>query len=115
MTIMWNNVRLAVRIAVRVLWWALVLPWLAFAVLRAGARKAEANVRGLLALRVAFDRHARCARGHRSDLRGVWECRGCGGLFAGWAFQACPTCGSTCGHVACVREGCGLAIRNPLA
>ena len=113
MTNMWNHVRLVLRITFRLLWWTLVLPWLALALFRAGGRRLEGQVRGLLALRVAFDRHARCPRGHRSELRGLWECRGCGGLFPGSAFQACPVCGSACGHIAC--ERCGLAIRNPLA
>lgn len=109
---MLHHARTILRFLLRVLWWGLVLPWLALALLRAGVREVESIMRGLLALRVAFAHELRCPRGHRSELRGVFECRGCGGLFAGWAFQACPTCGSACGHIAC--EHCGLAIRNPL-
>jgi hypothetical protein len=41
----------------------------------------------------------------------VFECRGCGGLFAGWVFGPCPICGAHCGYTTC--EHCGMAIRNP--
>lgn len=56
---------------------------------------------------------ARCPRGHRNSMVGVWECRSCGSKFDGWAFQPCPICKATAHFVACQR--CGLSIKSPLS
>lgn len=109
-----SRIRTVLRSALRLVWWGLVLPWIALALLHIVLRRAEATFCLPLAYRTLFDHHGCCPRGHRTELRGVWECRGCGGLFAGIAFQACPVCGSGCGHIPCDEPGCGLAIRNPM-
>ncbi|MFI5297842.1 MAG: hypothetical protein ACHREM_07050 [Polyangiales bacterium] len=98
----------------RAIWWALVLPWLALAVLRALVRKFEAFAHLIASLHFVFTEQVQCPRGHQAELHGVFECRTCGGLFAGWAFQICPICQGACGHVSCAHENCGLSIRNPL-
>jgi len=56
---------------------------------------------------------ARCPRGHRNVLVGVWECRSCGSVFEGWAFRPCPVCGESAHYVSC--ERCGLSIKSPAA
>lgn len=104
--------RRTAKVALQVTLVALVEPWVLFALVRALAGRLDRLVHGLLALRFAFADRLRCPRGHLSELRGIFECRGCGGLFAGWAFEECPVCGASCGHVAC--ERCGMAVRNPL-
>jgi hypothetical protein len=89
----------------------LVAPWIAVAIVAAAARIVRAGVQAFRAARAALADSARCPRGHRSDLHGVFECR-CGALFAGWAFEKCPVCNESCGYVSC--EHCGLAVRNPV-
>lgn len=90
----------------------LVAPWVVLALARAAFVKVDKFVRMLLSVRNALDDHAICQAGHRSGLHGVFECRGCGALFAGYAFAECPVCRESCGFIQC--EHCGLAIRNPL-
>ena len=100
------------RLSLRVATVALIAPWVIFALLRRYWR-ACSNLAGfLLGLRATFASHLRCPRGHLSSLHGVWECRTCGALFAGWAFQYCRVCGQSCGYVTC--EHCGLAVKSPL-
>jgi hypothetical protein len=52
-----------------------------------------------------------CARGHRTAMYGVYECR-CGALVEDWVFARCRVCGLSAGWTPCTT--CGLAIRNPL-
>lgn len=102
----------ALRLSVRLAWAMLVAPWVIGALAIAGVR----YVRRIAWLVTAVPRAAKdslpCPRGHASELLGVFECRGCGGLYAGHAFQRCPICGSSAGHVMC--EHCGLTVRNPM-
>lgn len=90
----------------------LLCPWIAVALVGAACASAVGLARRALGLKRALTDDVRCRRRHRVELRGEWECRGCGGLFAGWAFQRCPICGTECGHVPCDR--CGLGVQNPL-
>ncbi len=90
---------------------ALVAPYVALAIILHAVRKGRAARRLLALARLVKSSHLLCPRGHWSALHGVWECRGCGGLFVGYAFGWCPTCGSSGGYVEC--EHCGLAVRNP--
>ncbi len=91
---------------------AFIAPWVVLSIVLAAARRFEGAVLGLVALKRVLRGDIRCPQAHRTELRGVFECRSCGGLFAGWAFQRCPICGTSCGHVPC--ERCGMAVRNPL-
>ena len=106
----------SLRLLICALMWAsyaaLLAPWITLAICVWTARKAVALRRTFTSLRFAFVRELRCPAGHRTSLVGIYECRGCGGLFAGYAFDRCPTCGESCGYVPC--EHCGLAVRNPL-
>jgi hypothetical protein len=97
------------RVAAQVV---LLFPWILLALFAFGWRSVNRFIRQAIGLKRALTDDVRCARGHRVELRGEFECRSCGGLFAGWAYQHCPICGAACGHVACDR--CGLAVRNPL-
>lgn len=103
--------RILTRLVLAFMGAALVAPWVLVAVLAAACRVVYRARRAYRAGRVALADTATCPRGHRSDLHGVFDCR-CGALFAGWAFEACPVCGESCGFVPC--ERCGLSIRNPL-
>jgi hypothetical protein len=85
-------------------------PWVFGAVVGSALRTVRAARRAYRAGRVALVDTARCPRGHRSELHGLFECR-CGALFAGWAFEECPVCAESCGYIAC--EQCGLSVRNP--
>lgn len=98
-------------VALRAFVIALIAPWICGALIRRGVRAFRAAARFALALRLVRARELSCPQGHRSLLLGVFECRTCGALFAGWVFGACPTCGESCGYVSC--EHCGLAVRNP--
>lgn len=89
----------------------LIAPYVALALVFHVARKWRGSMRLIPLARLATASHLRCPRGHASALHGIWECRGCGGLFAGYAFGRCAVCGAGAGHVAC--EHCGLAVRNP--
>lgn len=100
------------RACSKILLAVLVAPWLVGAVVWRLARALAHVARSALLLRYLAVTHVRCPRGHQSALHGVFECRSCGALFAGWAFQQCPVCQTTCGHIAC--EHCGLSVRNPL-
>jgi len=91
---------------------ALITPWVIFALLRRYGRACSNLASLLVGLRATFTSHVHCPRGHLSVLHGVWECKTCSALFAGWAFQYCPVCGQSCGYVTC--ERCGLAVRNPM-
>ena len=99
------------RVGWTLAWLLLVTPWIAGALIAEGLKRLRRIVRVLAALRFATSRTMRCPLGHDSQMLGVFECRTCGSLFAGWAFQACPICRSSCGWVNC--EHCGFAIRNP--
>jgi hypothetical protein len=103
--------RLTVRICASIFYALFIGPWVALSAGMSLVNRVDRYTRMLTALRSTASSQGRCPRGCRSELRGVWECRACGSLFAGFAFQACPVCSSTCGHIAC--EHCGLAIRNP--
>ncbi len=102
-----------VRVLLRLAFWILVAPWVALALLRAIGRRFDDLMRAVLAMRHALAAELRCPAGHASNLHGVFECRSCGALFAGWAFQGCPVCGQSCGYLPC--EHCGLGVRNPFA
>lgn len=52
-----------------------------------------------------------CARGHRTAMYGVYDCR-CGALVEDWVFARCRVCGLSAGWTPCTT--CGLAIQNPL-
>ena len=88
-----------------------VAPWVVLGLLGAMLNRIGALVTDFRILRLALESHLPCPHGHRSALHGVFECRGCGGLFAGWVFGSCPICGAHCGYTTC--EHCGMAIRNP--
>lgn len=93
-------------------WVALIVPWVVIGVLQAAFIRARRLAWILRAVPRAAGDALPCPRGHASELLGVFECRGCGGLYAGHAFQRCPICGSSAGHIMC--EHCGLTIRNPM-
>jgi hypothetical protein len=103
--------QLILRALAKVGYTMLVGPWVLASLARAACQRLDSMIRLAAALPHAMRPDIRCPRGHRSETRGVFECRGCGGLFAGWVFQACPICGSSCGHISC--EHCGLSIPNP--
>ena len=109
--LVWQLARRALSLLVVASYGALLAPWVALALAAWATRKMRALIRACLAVRYAFVRELRCKAGHRTSLIGVFECRGCGGLFAGYAFDRCPTCGESCGYVPC--ERCALAVRNP--
>ena len=100
-----------IRVFFALVWAWLVAPWVALAVAGGVVHFVWRAMRAASSLRYALSETLRCPAGHTSELQGVFECRSCGSLFAGWAFQACPTCGESCGYVSC--EHCGLAVRNP--
>ena len=98
-------------VTIRIAWALLVAPWFLGALAYGLGRNSRELVATLTRFRYAFPQSLRCPNGHESSLYGMFECRGCGGLFAGWAFDRCPICGDSCGYVAC--EHCGLAVTNP--
>ncbi len=104
-------IRLTLRLLLTVVTTVLIAPWIAGALLAAGARVVRHALRAYRAGGAAFTDFVHCPRGHRSELHGVFECR-CGALFAGWAFERCPVCNESCGWTGC--EHCGLAVRNPV-
>lgn len=104
--------KVAIRMTIWTAYIALLAPWVTLAIVVHTARKMIALRRMLAVLRFTFARDLPCPAGHWNSLHGVYECRGCGSLFAGYAFDHCPTCGESCGHIPC--ERCGLAVRNPL-
>lgn len=107
-----NLMKLILRVLMKLAYTLLIAPWVLCSLIGAGFRRVDSAVRVAHALPYVTATHIACPRGHRSSLRGIFECRGCGSLFAGWVFQACPVCRSSCGHTTC--EHCGLSIRNPL-
>lgn len=107
-----RSLRSVFRFLLFAAWVALITPWVVASVVRAGVQRLARALHVILAVPRAASDVLPCPRGHASELLGVFECRGCGGLFAGHAFQRCPICRSTAGHVMC--EHCGLTIRNPM-
>ncbi len=104
--------KLTFRLIGTTLWVALVAPWVTLAILRICILNSGLVLRVLRQLRPVFATHLHCPSHHRSALHGVFECRACGSLFGGWAFQRCPICGDvSVGYVAC--EHCGMAVKNP--
>src|SRR5277367_989966 len=98
--------RLTLRVLAKLGYVFLIAPWAIASLLAAGFRRVDAAARVAGALPRVTASYVLCPRGHRSATLGMWECRGCGGLFAGWAFQACPICSAPgAGHIAC--EHCG--------
>ncbi len=95
--------------ALALIW--LLSPWVCLSAVAALVHLGWRTARAALSLRFVFASTLRCPAGHASELKGVFECRTCGSLFAGWAFQPCPVCRESCGYVPC--EHCGLAVRNP--
>ena len=59
----------------------------------------------------SFRETARCPRGHRTPVYGVYECR-CRAVVEGWVFSKCRVCRQSAGWTPCLR--CGLPVRNPL-
>jgi hypothetical protein len=108
---MWNDFRKIVTIGFKVLGWLLVAPWIVLELVLRAVGAVRGVARGMVRLPLARATHARCPRGHASNLQGVFECRGCGALYAGYAFGPCPVCSSSAGYVNC--EHCGFPIRNP--
>lgn len=101
------------RLTGKLLFVAIVAPWVALSIGAAVVRFLERAAQSIRAAKHSLDTHATCPAGHASALHGTFECRSCGALFAGFAFAECPVCSEICGYVQC--ERCGLAIRNPLA
>lgn len=90
---------------------ALLTPWVVVALAGLLTRKVTALRRFMVSIQHTFDHELLCPAGHPNSLHGIFECRGCGSLFAGYAFGRCPSCGDSCGYIPC--EHCGLAVRNP--
>lgn len=55
---------------------------------------------------------ARCPRGHRVALYGVYRCAGCRATLEGYVFRPCRFCGSTPSWTPCSK--CHLSVPNPL-
>lgn len=104
--------RTALRVTWLILWISLIAPWVVLSAIRNTVDRLRRLVWLIRAVPRAASDTLPCPRGHASGLLGVFECRGCGGLYAGHAFQRCPICGSNAGHIMC--EHCGLTIQNPM-
>ena len=69
------------------------------------------QVRRLWAMRILLSETKRCARGHRTPLYGVYECR-CKAIVEGFVFRRCSVCRAIPSWTPCRK--CGLPLRNPL-
>jgi len=103
--------RLLVRVARAAVLVLLLAPWVTLVLTWHASRQLVAGLRSLRKVRLVLTTKLTCPQGHASVLLGMFECRSCGALFAGHAFQHCPVCGTSCGYVPC--EHCGMAVRNP--
>lgn len=103
--------RVVLRFVRPLLWLFFVTPWILLGLIRHVVLRFRESKRQFRLLRLATATHLICPFGHRSALNGVFECRTCGVLFAGFAFQRCPNCSTSCGYTTC--EHCGMSLRNP--